>query len=310
MDVGSVTRDRPLLVVAVGGNALLRRGESPDTATARAHLARAAGHLVALGRSHRLVITHGNGPQVGVLAAQDAALPAGAPTPLDVLDAETAGGIGYLLAEAIGSASGDERVAVLLSRVVVDPADPAFTRPDKPVGPVLPEPDARALSARHGWDIAPDGGGWRRVVASPAPRRIVELDAIGALVASGTTVVCAGGGGIPVASRGGALVGVEAVVDKDRTSALLAEQVGAESLLVLTDVDVVRDGWGTPDERPLRRATVSFLLDRSWASGSMAPKIEAVCSFVERTGRPARIGALEQAEEVLADRAGTVVVPG
>ena len=305
-----MTADRPLLVVAVGGNALLRRGEPPDTATARARLADAARHLVCLGRGRRLVVTHGNGPQVGVLAAQDAALPAGAPTPLDVLDAETAGGIGYLLAEALGAESGDEQVAVLLTRVVVDPSDPAFNRPDKPVGPVLTEAEARSLSARFGWDIAPDAGGWRRVVASPSPRRLVEIEAIRSLVASGATVVCAGGGGIPVSSRRGALAGTEAVVDKDRTSALLAEQLGADSLLVLTDVDAVQDGWGTPAERPLRRATVSFLLGRSWAPGSMAPKIEAVCSFVAGTGRPARIGALEQAEEVLADRAGTLVVPG
>ncbi|MCU0274648.1 MAG: carbamate kinase [Acidimicrobiales bacterium] len=305
-----MTADRPLLVVAVGGNALLRRGEPPDTATARDRLAGAARHLASLGRGHRLVITHGNGPQVGVLAAQDAATPAGTPTPLDVLDAETEGGIGYLLAEAIGAETGDERVVVLLTRVVVDPSDAAFTRPDKPVGPVLPEAEARALSARYGWAIAPDAGGWRRVVPSPSPRRLVEIDAIRSLVASGVTVVCAGGGGIPVSSRRGALVGVEAVVDKDRTSALLAEQLGADSFLVLTDVDAVLDGWGTPDERPLRRVSVPFLLGRSWAPGSMAPKVEAVCSFVAGTGRPARIGALEQAEAVLADEAGTLVLPG
>jgi carbamate kinase len=298
-----MTADRPLLVVAVGGNALLRRGEPPDTATARDRLAGAARHLASLGRGHRLVITHGNGPQ-------DAATPAGTPTPLDVLDAETEGGIGYLLAEAIGAETGDERVVVLLTRVVVDPSDAAFTRPDKPVGPVLPEAEARALSARYGWAIAPDAGGWRRVVPSPSPRRLVEIDAIRSLVASGVTVVCAGGGGIPVSSRRGALVGVEAVVDKDRTSALLAEQLGADSFLVLTDVDAVLDGWGTPDERPLRRVSVPFLLGRSWAPGSMAPKVEAVCSFVAGTGRPARIGALEQAEAVLADEAGTLVLPG
>lgn len=305
-----MTADRPLLVVAVGGNALLRRGEPPDTSTARSRLAGAARHLASLGREHRLVITHGNGPQVGVLAAQDAATPAGAPTPLDVLDAETEGGIGYLLAEALGAATGDERVVVLLTRVVVDPSDIAFTRPDKPVGPVLPEAEARELSARYGWVVAPDAGGWRRVVPSPSPRRLVEIEAIRSLVASGVTVVCAGGGGIPVSSRRGALAGVEAVVDKDRTSALLAEQLGADSFLVLTDVDAVKDRWGTADERALRRVTVPFLLGRTWAPGTMAPKIEAVCSFVAGTGRPARIGALDDADEVLADRAGTLVVPG
>jgi carbamate kinase len=301
---------RPLLVVAVGGNALLRRGEPPDVPTQRANAAAAAVAIAPLAATHRLVVTHGNGPQVGLLARQDEAVPSGAPTPLDVLDAETEGSVGYLLAEQLGRLLGEERVAVVLTRVEVDPADPAFDRPDKPIGAIHTEADARRLAVEHGWAVAPDGDAWRRVVASPRPRRIVDLPAVRALVDAGLVVVCAGGGGIPVApAPDGTLLGVEAVVDKDRTSALLAADLGAAALLVLTDVEAVVDGWGTPAAVPVRRASVAWLRSRTWAAGSMGPKVEAACAFVEATGAPAWIGALGAATDVVAGRSGTLVVP-
>ena len=279
---------RPVIVVAIGGNALLHRGEAPSIAVQRANVARAAAALAGLAATHRVVLTHGNGPQVGLLARQSTATPESGPVPLDVLDAETAGLIGYLLATALGAHLPPEEVAVLLTRVDVDRTDPAFARPDKPVG-----------------------ADRRRVVASPVPHKIVELDAIAALVADGRLVVCGGGGGLPVAAGAdGVLAGVEAVIDKDRTSALIAEALGAVELLVLTDVAAIVDGWGTDTASPISRTTPAELRAGIWQPGSMAPKVDAVCSFVERTGRRARVGALDDASAVLAGRAGTLIEPG
>ncbi len=298
----------PCLVVAIGGNALLHRGEAPSIANQRANVGGAARVLAELSRDHGLVVTHGNGPQVGLLARQSEALSGSEPVPFDVLVAESEGLIGYLIAEELGRQIGAERVAVLLTRVVVDRNDPAFGAPSKPIGSMLTEAEAIAAKAQHGWTVMRDGSGWRRAVASPQPIEIVDLPAIRTLLAAGYVVVCAGGGGIPVARSGdGVMRGVEAVIDKDLTSALLATELAAEELLILTDVHEVVRGWGGPDPRPVREITPAELRTDDWAAGSMGPKIEAACRFAEHTGRPARIGELEHGVEVLKGLSGTRV---
>jgi carbamate kinase len=296
------------LVVALGGNALLRRDERAEAEIQRAHVLEAASALAALARDHELVVTHGNGPQVGLLALEAAAYPDVSPYPLDILGAESQGMIGYLVAQALASEAGRD-VAVLLTQVLVDPDDPAFDHPTKPIGPVYAPGQAEALAAERGWAIAPDGPYVRRVVPSPTPTGIVELEAARCLLEAGQIVICAGGGGVPVVARGDRLEGVEAVIDKDLTAALLAEELEADELVIATDVAAVERDWGLPTRRPIRRATPAQLRRLRFASGSMGPKIEAVCRFVERTGRPAAIGALSELRDVAAGGAGTRVVP-
>jgi carbamate kinase len=298
------------LVVALGGNALLRRGEPPTAEIQRGHAREAMTAVAALAREHDVVLTHGNGPQVGLLALQASAYTEVAPYPLDVLGAETEGMIGYVLEQELENLLPGRTVATILTQVVVDPADPGFAHPTKPIGPVYTEDVARRLAAERGWSIAPDNEHFRRVVASPEPQRIVELAAIRLLVEAGALVVCSGGGGIPVADGDGTLHGVEAVIDKDLAAELLARSLGADMLLMLTDVDAVLAGWGTPDAHPIRRAAPAQLRAMSFASGSMGPKVEAACRFVERTGGTAAIGALGEAARILAGEAGTTVSAG
>jgi carbamate kinase len=296
------------VVVALGGNALLRRGEAPESAAQRRNVDRAVTSIAELAREHEVVLTHGNGPQVGLLALQSEAYGPVTPYPLDVLGAESEGMIGYLLEQGLRNELPGREVATLLTQVVVDPGDPAFAAPTKPIGSIYPEADARRLATERGWAVAPDGNGFRRVVASPEPLEIVELDAIRVLLAGGVLPICAGGGGIPV-SRNVRLAGVEAVIDKDKAAALLAERLEADALLLLTDVDAVELGWGTPDARPLGTVTAAELRRHDFAPGSMAPKIAAACRFVEATGGKAAIGALDRAVEILAGSSGTTVVP-
>jgi carbamate kinase len=298
------------IVIALGGNALLKRGEVLSAENQRRNMREAASALARGCEGHEVAVVHGNGPQVGLLALEADAYKAVPPYPLDMLGAESQGMIGYVIAQELRNARPERAIAALLTQTLVDPADVAFIRPTKPIGPVYSRQEADALHDQHGWDFAPDTAGVRRVVASPRPIEIVELPVIEQLVASGSIVVCAGGGGIPVMREpNGALAGVEAVVDKDLAAALLAERLKADKLAILTDVDAIYVGWGYPDPRPLRQATVRELRGHVFAEGSMGPKVEAVCNFVERTGRPAVIGALAQAEAVLAERAGTIVTP-
>jgi carbamate kinase len=297
------------IVAALGGNALLERGEKPDEDIQEHHVQQAVTALAPLARSEDLVVTHGNGPQVGMLALESASDPAlTRPYSLDVLGAQTQGMIGYWLARALRGAAPGKHAASLVSQTRVDPDDPAFAHPTKFVGPVYEEKQARDLAAERGWAVARDGEAWRRVVPSPEPLELIELPLIRLLVDSGALVVCAGGGGIPVvADPSGALRGVEAVVDKDLTAALLAAAVNADALLLLTDVDAVIDGYGTPSARPIRRATPAELRARSFPAGSMGPKVEAACRFVEATGKVAGIGRLDAAAALLTGEAGTTV---
>jgi carbamate kinase len=296
-------------VVALGGNALLRRGEPAEAAIQRAHVLEAASALAALAAQEELVITHGNGPQVGLLALEADAYKAVAPYPLDVLGAESQGMIGYMLAQALRGELPERGVVALLTQVLVDPDDPGFMHPTKPIGPVYSEAEAQRLAADRGWSVARDGMHFRRVVASPDPKGIVELASIERLVDAGSVVICAGGGGIPVYSDGDELHGVEAVIDKDLTAALLAEELGAQRLIVLTDVSCVARDWGTPAATPISTATPDELRALSFASGSMAPKIEAVCRFVERTGGDAVIGSLAELDAVSRGTSGTRISP-
>lgn len=300
------------LVIALGGNALLKRGEPLDAALQLGNVRRAARAIAPAARRHRVIVTHGNGPQVGLLALQSEACPATRPYPLDVLGAQTQGMIGYMIEDELRDALGGSReLATLLTQVVVDEHDPAFARPTKPVGPVYEEREALALARERGWTVGPDGSHWRRLVPSPEPRRIVEINSIRLLVEAGVIVICAGGGGVPVVRDAtGELRGAEAVIDKDLCAALLASQLQASALLMLTDADAVYDGWGGRDATPIRRATPSMLRRMTFPPGSMAPKVEAACRFVEAGGAGARfaaIGALEDVEAILRGEKGTRV---
>ncbi len=295
-----------LVVAALGGNALLRRGERADAETQRHNVGTAVRALAKVAREHELVVTHGNGPQVGLLALQAEAYRDVRPYPLDILGAESEGMIGYLLEQGLGNYLPQRSVATLLTQVVVDPDDPAFAVPTKPVGPVFERAEAERLAAQRGWTIAPDGDSWRRVVPSPEPRRIVELEAIRTLLAAGVIVVCVGGGGVPVVlDDRGRLHGVEAVIDKDLAAAVLAEALSADALLLLTDVPAIEAGWGTTDAHPLTSVTVPALDELSLAAGSMGPKATAAARFAQRTGGIAAIGRLSEAADVLDGRAGT-----
>jgi carbamate kinase len=298
------------ILIALGGNALLRRGESLTAEIQRYNVRRAAEVLAPLAHGHELIITHGNGPQVGLLALQSAAYDPQSVYPLDILDAESEGMIGYLIERELANLLPDRHFATLLTQIEVDPGDPAFGRPSKPIGPVYDKADIERLAAARGWSVAPDGVGFRRVVASPRPVRILELGVIGMLVRQGVIVICAGGGGIPVVRRADdSLVGVEAVIDKDLASGLLARELKADAFLMLTDVDAVYMDWGTPGARRLRRVTPADLRRFTFAPGSMGPKVNAVCEFVEATGRVAAIGRLEDAAVLLAGEAGTFIAP-
>jgi len=296
-------------VAALGGNALLERGEPPDSDVQQAHIARAVRALAPLAGDHELVITHGNGPQVGLLAmesARDTALTR--PYPFDVLGAQTQGMIGYWLVQALQNALPGRLAGCLVCRTLVSADDPAFANPVKFVGPVYAEARARQLAAEYGWQVRPDGNAWRRVVPSPEPAELLDLPLISELVRTGAIVVCSGGGGVPVTrDAAGFLRGAEAVVDKDLTAALLGRALHADALLLLTDVDCVQDQYGTQQARPIRLATPSVLRALRFPAGSMGPKIDAACRFVEATGAMAAIGRLDDAEALLYRKAGTIV---
>jgi carbamate kinase len=273
----------------------------------------AAEQLAPIAEQHELVVSHGNGPQVGLLALQGAAYEEVETYPLDVLGAQTEGMIGYLIEQELGNLLPFEKpLASILTMIEVDPDDPAFNDPTKFIGPVYPKEEAERLAAEKGWAIKPDGDRWRRVVASPPPKRIFELRPIRWLIERGAVVICTGGGGIPTMYQPGTrtLVGAEVVIDKDRASALLARELEADLFVMATDVDAVYEGWGTPDQRAISRATATELGGSSFAAGSMGPKVEAAVDFVERTGNRAAIGTLAQVRGLVAGTSGTNVVAG
>jgi carbamate kinase len=299
------------VVVALGGNALLRRGDALSPDVQRENVKAAARALAPLVPRHQLVISHGNGPQVGLLALQSAAYSGAKPYPLDVLGAQSEGMIGYMIEQELGNLVPFQvPFATILTMVEVDPADPAFGNPTKPIGPGYTEAEALRVAAEKGWTVRPDDGSWRRVVPSPLPRRIFEIRPIQWLLEKGTVVICAGGGGIPTVYLAGTrtLAGAEVVIDKDRASALLATELNADLLVMATAADAVYLEWGSPSARPLRQATPAELSGHAFAEGSMGPKVEAACEFVRRTGKRAAIGALEQLPAIVEGTAGTQVV--
>ena len=299
------------VVLALGGNALLRRGDAPEADVQLANLRAAVQGIAEIAEAHELIVTHGNGPQVGLLALQGEAHVGAKPYSLDILDAETEGMLGYMIEQELSNAIPDRDVATLLTRVEIDPTDPAFGRPTKPIGPWYNESRAQELIEQNGWSFRREGGRYRRLVASPLPQRILELRAIELLIDAGHIVVCVGGGGIPLArGKPGSYHGVEAVIDKDRSAALLAKQLGADRLLMLTDVPVVWEDWPEPADLAIRAAPVQQLAKLSFEEGTMKPKILAAIDFV-RDGRGiAAIGALSDAVALIEESAGTIVRTG
>ncbi len=300
------------LLVALGGNALLRRTQVPSAGNQLENIRIACAQVARVAAAHDMVLTHGNGPQVGLLALQSAAYTAVESYPLDVLDAESEGMLGYLLEQELANLLPASRaVASLLTRVEVDPQDPAFQAPAKPIGPVYTRAQADELALRRQWAMAPDGAGWRRVVPSPRPVRIPGLGVIRSLLGQGVLVIAAGGGGIPVVPRpdGGGMQGVEAVIDKDLCSAFIATELQVDCLIIATDVDAVYLDWGLPTQRAIGHTTPEALAAHLFAAGSMAPKVEAACQFVRASGRRAAIGALGDIEALLAGQRGTQISP-
>jgi carbamate kinase len=301
------------VVVALGGNALLKRGEPMTADVQRTNVKVAAQALAPVARNHQLVLSHGNGPQVGLLALQGAAYEEVETYPLDVLGAQTEGMIGYMIEQELGNLLPFEvPFATILTMVEVDPQDPAFQDPTKFVGPVYEEAEAKRLAKEKGWVVKPDGKTWRRVVPSPLPKRIFEIRPIKWLLEKGTVVICAGGGGIPTMydpDKERTLTGIEAVIDKDWATELLARDLGADMYIMATDVDGVYVDWGTPEARKIERATPDELEAYDFAAGSMGPKVEAACAFVRETGKRAAIGALADIEAIVKGKAGTIVEP-
>ncbi|WP_406055428.1 carbamate kinase [Kribbella sp. NBC_00889] len=298
------------IVIALGGNALLRRGERPDADIQIARLAATAPSLAAIAAGHDVLIVHGNGPQVGLLALESTAdTGLSRPYPLSDLVAETQGVIGYWIQQALSNAGLTRPAVTLVTQTVVDADDPAFGIPTKYVGSGYPVDDARKLALTNGWSVRPDGAQWRRVVPSPVPRRVVELDAAELLLRSGVTVILGGGGGVPVVEDGGRLRGVEAVVDKDLTAALIATELRADLLVMLTDVDAVYLDYGTPAQRPLRDVSTADLAAVTFSAGSIGPKVTAARRFAEGTKGRAAIGSLDDATAVIAGTAGTQIAP-
>ena len=299
---------KPTVVVALGGNALLRRGEPLEADIQRKNIATAAKTIALIAQEYNVVLVHGNGPQVGLLALQNSAYTKVSPYPLDVLGAESQGMIGYMLIQELKNLMPSRNVTALLTQVQVDPEDPAFANPTKFIGPVYEEAEARALAAEKQWSVKADGKFFRRVVPSPLPQRIVEGDAIETLIAQGHLIICTGGGGIPVTWDGQCLTGIEAVIDKDMSAAYLARQIKADALLILTDADAVYLDWGKPTQHPLRVTSPDELAGVKFDAGSMGPKVEASCEFVKATGGMVGIGSLEDGLAILKGEAGTNIV--
>ena len=301
------------VLVALGGNALLKRGEPMTAENQRANVRVAARSLAPVAGSHQLVISHGNGPQVGLLALQAAAYKEVDAYPLDLLGAQTEGMIGYLIEQELGNLlPPDVPFATLLTMIEVDRSDPAFDDPTKFVGPIYTDADATKLAEDKGWTFKRDGQHLRRVVPSPEPKRVFEIRPIKWLLDQGVLVICAGGGGIPTAWVPGderTLGGVEAVIDKDLASALLARDLDADLFVMATDVDGVYEDWGTPNQRRLDHVTPAELAGKGFAAGSMGPKVDAAARFVEGSGKRAAIGALADIEQIVEGKAGTSVVP-
>ncbi|CAH6160608.1 carbamate kinase [Citrobacter koseri] len=301
--------NKPTLVVALGGNALLKRGEPLEADIQRKNIDLAAKTIAQLTQQWRVVLVHGNGPQVGLLALQNSAYDRVTPYPLDILGAESQGMIGYMLQQSLKNQLPQREISVLLTQVEVDTDDPAFRNPTKYIGPVYDGDQANALQAEKGWIFKADGKAFRRVVPSPQPKRIVESDAIRTLIARDHLVICNGGGGVPVVEKADGFHGIEAVIDKDLSAALLASQIHADALLILTDADAVYLDWGKPTQRPLAQVTPELLSEMQFDAGSMGPKVTACAEFVSHCQGIAGIGSLADGPAILSGDKGTLIQP-
>ncbi len=294
------------IVIALGGNAMLQRGQPLEAAIQRENIRKAAEVIARVAKDHEVILTHGNGPQVGLLALQNAAYDKVSPYPLDVLGAETAGMIGYMMEQELYNQMPGAQIATMVTQTLVDNEDPAFQNPTKFVGPVYNQEEAEALAAEKNWSIKADGEYFRRVVPSPLPKSIVEVEMVKKLSEMGALVICSGGGGVPVRKlEDGKLEGVEAVVDKDLTAALLAEQMGADALVIMTDVAAVCVNFGQPDQKEIHKASVEGISELDFPAGSMGPKIDSCAEFVQKGGRFAAIGSLYDVESIVKGKAGT-----
>ena len=294
------------IVIALGGNALLQRGQPLEADLQRENIRKAAEVISKVADEHQVILTHGNGPQVGLLALQNSAYKEVTPYPLDVLGAETAGMIGYMMNMEIRNLRPKLPIVTMVTETLVDSADPAFKNPTKYVGPVYSEEEARALAEEKNWQVKPDGEYFRRVVPSPKPQRVIEGNTVGQLSDAGALVICSGGGGVPVCkNEKGILEGIEAVVDKDLTSTVLAKQLKADALIIMTDVDAVCVNFGKPDQKKIHNATPDAINSLDFPAGSMGPKIDAVADFVEEGGQYAAIGSLYDLAEIVEGTAGT-----
>ncbi|MGN1078690.1 MAG: carbamate kinase [Alphaproteobacteria bacterium] len=299
------------VVIALGGNALLRRGERADADVQMANVRIAAKAVAEIAKEHNVVLTHGNGPQVGLLALQADAYKDVTPYPFDVLGAESQGMIGYMVAQCVGNDLPDRQVVNIITQTEVDPNDPAYSDPRKFVGPVYDKETAEKLAAERGWTVAADGKYFRRVVPSPQPKKIVEIDTIRQLVDSGAMVIASGGGGIPVIrNEQGRLEGSEAVIDKDMSASIMAAELDADALLILTDAPSIALDWGTPDQKEIKEVSPEKLQEYSFAKGSMGPKVEAVCRFANTGKGFGAVGRLEDALDILNGKAGTIIRKG
>ena len=296
------------IVIALGGNALLKRGEVLSADNQRKNMASAAAGLAEIIADNEAIIVHGNGPQVGLLALEGEAYKGAPAYPLDILGAESQGMIGYIIEQSLRAHMPKRSIVTLLTQIEVDGDDPAFDNPTKFIGPVYQQAEAEKLSDERGWVVKPDGQYYRRVVPSPIPKNIIETAQIKILMQSGSVVVCAGGGGIPVMQKHGIMQGVEAVIDKDLAAALLAEKLNADKLFVLTDIDGIYENWGTDKQQIISEITEAALSQKTFAEGSMAPKVRAVCKFVKATSHPAAIGALTDIVAISVGKAGTQIL--
>ncbi|MGA4622094.1 carbamate kinase [Citrobacter meridianamericanus] len=299
--------NKPTLVVALGGNALLKRGEPLEADIQRKNIELAARTIAQLTQQWRVILVHGNGPQVGLLALQNSAYDRVTPYPLDILGAESQGMIGYMLQQALKNQLPQREISVLLTQVEVDAHDLAFSNPTKYIGPIYDDAQAKTLHAEKGWIFKADGKTFRRVVPSPQPKRIVESDAIRTLIARDHLVICNGGGGVPVVEKADGFHGIEAVIDKDLSAALLARQLHADALLILTDADAVYLDWGKPTQRPLAQVTPELLGEMQFDAGSMGPKVTACAEFVSHCHGIAGIGLLADGPAILAGDKGTLI---
>ena len=296
------------IVIALGGNAILQRGQMLTAENQRLNVRKAVEQLSPLiDAGHQIVLTHGSGPQIGLLSLQNFAYKPNQMYPLDVLDAEVSGMIGYVIGQELYNARSDHpQIATLLTQIEVDWDDPAFETPSKPIGPFMQKAEAERLSAQYNWQIVEDKGQWRRAVASPFPRRVIEADIIRMMVKNGIIVICAGGGGVPVVrDQNGDLIGIEAVIDKDHASALVAKNVNADQLLLLTDVEGVYENWGADDQCLVAEMNPVDADASRYPAGSMGPKIAAASSFGKISGKSAVIGSINYIPEILAGKSGT-----